>query len=720
MKKYVSILFVLILGITISLSAGCGNKDKNTEKHYVFSACDVLSDENRAFDYNSVNRCNICVWEDSFFYLTTEKDENSTSTYVNRYDVETGQATELFEIDKSDVSPGTSINGLKAISEDDIKIIIGNILQTYSMKGELKSSVKIEASIENAAQICIDKVGNIFTTVFDDNSRKLCIYKFDSTGKKIAENSVNFYPTKMVLDNKDRLIIRYEEGETTVTSGIQYFDAATLEAIEKEAEFDAIDIFGGDTSNTFYMSDGINLITYSDETSKKEEILGWTETGIIGMGVEYLAPFGKDRFLCMFYNGDSIGEPEYAMFGIIDEKQTNTVEKKVITVVCGDTASSLEKKIIDFNRQNENIQVEYKSYYNTDMNFEQSLYMDLFAGETPDIIILDGVDIKRFISNGFLLNLDSYIEKDDTVNKDYFLDGILDALKTDGKNYFLCNSVSIDALVGKRSELNKFADGWTAHDMISYYKSKDKDVELFFNNSKQKMAYILIGEDLNHYIDWANGTCSFDGAEFKELLEFCNSFKNGEEEYDWQYDERIKPIEEGKLLFETATLDSPFSAQVYRTMFGGDEMYLGYPRSEGSAKKLNINLSAGILATSKHPDEAWEFLKQIVMNTTEESGEFDTSILVSVKDFDIYTQALKDNFKGKTFNYNFINVGAPTDEDIKVIKENIKEAQYDTLCYEKYNIIREDIMSYFSGEHSLEDTVAIIQDKMMKYVNENK
>ena len=163
-----------------------------------------------------------------------EKDENSKSTYVNRYDVETGQATELFEIDKSDVSPGTSINGLKAISEDDIKIIIGNILQTYSMKGELKSSVKIEASIENAAQICIDKVGNIFTTVFDDNSRKLCIYKFDSTGKKIAENSVNFYPTKMVLDNKDRLIIRYEEGETTVTSGIQYFDAATLEAIEKE------------------------------------------------------------------------------------------------------------------------------------------------------------------------------------------------------------------------------------------------------------------------------------------------------------------------------------------------------------------------------------------------------------------------------------------------------------------------------------------------------
>ena len=113
-----------------------------------------------------------------------------------------------------------------------------------------------------------------------------------------------------------------------------YKRQATLEAIEKEAEFDAIDIFGGDTSNTFYMSDGINLITYSDETSKKEEILGWTETGIIGMGVEYLAPFGKDRFLCMFYNGDSIGEPEYAMFGIIDEKQTNTVEKKVITVVC--------------------------------------------------------------------------------------------------------------------------------------------------------------------------------------------------------------------------------------------------------------------------------------------------------------------------------------------------------------------------------------------------
>lgn len=100
MKKYVSILFVLIMGITISLSAGCGNKDKNTEKQYVFSACDVLSDENRAFVTILLIAVNICVWEDSFFYLTTEKDENSKSTYVNRYDVETGQATELFEIDQ--------------------------------------------------------------------------------------------------------------------------------------------------------------------------------------------------------------------------------------------------------------------------------------------------------------------------------------------------------------------------------------------------------------------------------------------------------------------------------------------------------------------------------------------------------------------------------------------------------------------------------------------
>lgn len=35
-------------------------------------------------------------------------------------------------------------------------------------------------------------------------------------------------------------------------------------------------------------------------------------------------------------------------------------------------------------------------------------------------------------------------------------------------------------------------------------------------------------------------------------------------------------------------------------------------------------------------------------------------------------------------------------------------------------IISDDVGKYFSDEKSLDDTVAIIQDRMKKYVNENR
>lgn len=42
--------------------------------------------------------------------------------------------------------------------------------------------------------------------------------------------------------------------------------------------------------------------------------------------------------------------------------------------------------------------------------------------------------------------------------------------------------------------------------------------------TKSGMLYTLLAYDLDSYIDWETGKCSFDSEDFQKVLEFVNTF----------------------------------------------------------------------------------------------------------------------------------------------------------------------------------------------------
>ena len=131
------------------------------------------------------------------------------------------------------------------------------------------------------------------------------------------------------------------------------------------------------------------------------------------------------------------------------------------------------------------------------------------------------------------------------LSKDDFFENIVDSYTFDGKLVGIPKSFTLNTIVGKTSEVGD-KKGWTIDDIIAY-AGQHEGASLFEGMTKSGMLYTLLAYDLDSYIDWETGKCSFDSEDFQKVLEFVNTFP---EEYDWQNDDRSTPakIQSGEVL----------------------------------------------------------------------------------------------------------------------------------------------------------------------------
>ncbi|MDE6635669.1 MAG: extracellular solute-binding protein, partial [Lachnospiraceae bacterium] len=490
----------------------------------------------------------------------------------------------------------------------------------------------------------------------------------------------------------------------------------------KDDIFSEFSVYSGGSDDTFLINDQISLSEYDISTGVEQVICNWMDCGLAGAYVLYAVKCGNGNIFCLYNDGDMTGASDHVIAGFV-EKTDIVDDRPVVRVADCFENSGLQQAILKMNRENEKYRVEYVSYYRQNDATDEKLKYDIIAGNAPDVIILydPGMDINNYIAKGFLEDLTPYIEKDSVLNEDYFLDGFLDAIRTDGKIYFLGNTFRIETLVGKKSELSEYENEWTMDAFMEYYKSKPEGTDIFSTTTKEEVCYTLIAQNMSRFIDWNTGRCTFDGEEFRKILEFCNGLENGEMDESSEYNDmsdHIKPIKEGKLLFQKALITSIQYIQPYQTVFGNDEMYIGYPSDSNNGTYLTmLEDMVGIFASSEHKNEAWDFIKAL-FESEYIKNSYDSSISSSKEGFEKHFQ--KQSGYDQYTIFGGISVSPARKEDAEAVKELVKKSTYRYYIFEQYEIIEEDINSYFAGEKGLDETVKIIQDRMDKYVNENR
>ena len=140
-------------------------------------------------------------------------------------------------------------------------------------------------------------------------------------------------------------------------------------------------------------------------------------------------------------------------------------------------------------------------------------------------------------------------------------------------------------------------------------------------------------------------------------------------------------------------------------------------------------------ASSEYKEAAWEFIKNVI--TSSKYDEDMNGFPASKAEFEkmvrrcTATEEYTDE-NGQTvkpiddeytaYDGNVYDIGPATEKEVSELRNIIKHSIVTVLDNDDdgYKIIAEEAEKYFSGEKSLDETVSVIQDRMKKYVNENR
>ena len=392
--------------------------------------------------------------------------------------------------------------------------------------------------------------------------------------------------------------------------------------------------------------------------------------------------------------------------------------------------SVLRRDIIDkFNRTHDNVQIAVKDYSNSDGGLGTDLLRtELAVGQLPDIIDLGGsLPYRQLVLKGYLEDLWPYIENDPDLGRDSVLEAPLKAAEVDGKLCLLFGSVSVQTLVGAADQVGD-RTSWTVEELQAAFASMPEGSTLLsFQTSRSSILASLLWFSLSSYVDMEAGTSSFDSPGFRSLLEFV-SLLPGEDEVKaetaafgdalailWESEERLR---RGLQMLEKADV-SVETLQILDANHGGQCAFIGYPTGDGSVGSMFEVWGPRLAISSacQNKEAAWELVRTVLA----EPESFRTPIRKDKynmrKTAAMHTEAI-------------LGISPDTKEDFTVppvTEEQIQRFEAFFNSIDKINIredidlfllIREICEPYLAGDKTLDETVAMLQNRVGLYLNE--
>ena len=414
---------------------------------------------------------------------------------------------------------------------------------------------------------------------------------------------------------------------------------------------------------------------------------------------------------------------------------------------------NVRNQIIAFNKKSDSYRIEVKDYSEIDSEGDgsaalQKLNTEILAGTIPDILDTNSLPVRIYGSRGILEDLWPYIEKDPDLGRDALMTRPLTANEQDGKLYEIFPRFSIRTAAGAR-EIVGDRMSWNLADLHEALARMPEGCSIFGqSDTRDDMLGMVLYQNMDSFVDWSTGKCSFDSDGFKSLLEFAGSFpaEFKWEDVDWDQweEEEVRALNGRQLLLACSVSSFDYwSIQRLSSSFGGEFSYIGYPREDGRVGS-SFTYSQGVAMTSscRDKDGAWSFLRQTLLPAEDESVSYNFPI--NKADFDKMVE------KALTPQYETDENGDPLlDEngepvlmdlgeywisaDVKFKLHTTTQEEVDQVMalynavdsvfrYDEkiYDAVQEVAGSYFSGDKPLDDAASLIQSKVTLYVNESK
>ncbi|MCR4771019.1 MAG: extracellular solute-binding protein [Oscillospiraceae bacterium] len=527
------------------------------------------------------------------------------------------------------------------------------------------------------------------------------------------------------------LVIDYENNKRTLYR--VNVETGSLDMLADIEITDAYNCVGG-AGTTVLFNIGSALYSYDYSAKTQQELINWLNSDINPNRLDYVTPLSDGRFIAMERSRD-YSKTRLALLSKASED--DAVEKYVINYAAVYLDNNLQDAIIEFNKQNSDFRIQFIDYskYNSTDDYSAGIHqlnMDIISGKVPDILSLDELPFQTYASKGILLDMGAALASDPSFNRADYLENILDAPQYNGKSYSVIPSFSVYTIIGKSDYVGE-EPGWTVDDLHALMEAHPESA-LFETMTKSNLLTILMYMSIDDYINYDNGTCSFDSPAFIKLLEIANSFPDS---IDWEsyygsmtdadWEARNNAYRDGSILLEMNAVSRYDDIKDQMNNFGGAMTYKGFPASSGSGSVIMPNMELAISSKSRLKGACLDFIKYLMSNEYLSETSYGFPINRSVLeqqaaeamdasrfgDVGAYDSA----YGSDDYYWNKPLTQEQVDQVNALISSVTSVFRYseDVLA-----IIEEESGAYFAGQKSAQDVASIIQSRVQIYVSENR
>lgn len=515
---------------------------------------------------------------------------------------------------------------------------------------------------------------------------------------------------------------------------------------------------GGDYD--FYYTSGINFYGYDLESGEQTKILNWLNCDVDTRYGNTAATVLDDGRIVTTSGEweDDRNTYRNELILLTPTPYDQVPRKETLTLATQSLGWAVRSQIIDFNKNSDRFHIDVTDYseYNDYRSEDEAdwtagltkLKTEIMSGNVPDLLDLSQMPVGQFAAKGILEDLYPYIDGDPELSRGDLMENVLAAFERDGKLYNTLSTFYILTAAGP-SDIVGDKPGWTMDQFSAAFaelKAMNPEATAFDQYvTRDDMLRYCLYLDMDSYVNWDTGECSFDSPGFVKLLEFVKSFPTefDWENYEWSGESQVNyRIANGLQMLSTTGVSDFEDYQYQLQIFQGRPFtFIGFPTEYGTGNMfLSTGSAFGMTSKCANKEAAWEFLRQFFtedyqedlwgLRTNKNAFEKKLKNAMTVE----YQRDENGNYlldedgnrievdRGSYWaNGEEVKIHALTQDEADQIMELINTTTKTLNMDESMtNIVKEGAAPFFEGQRGAEDVAKQIQSKAILYVNEKR
>ncbi len=428
--------------------------------------------------------------------------------------------------------------------------------------------------------------------------------------------------------------------------------------------------------------------------------------------------------------------------GVFTHVNPEDIPDKQVIVMAGNYVSSdVKRRVVEYNRSNEEYRIVVKEYDSLNSNDDWNagttqLNNDIITGNMPDILLADGLPVDNYAAKGLLADVGKLIEEDEELSQVEFVQNVFDAYSVDGKLLYVVPSFFVSTMVAKKSLVGE-RETWTMADMQQVLDTMPEGTSAMGEILRPDFFNVVMGYCGRDFINVDTGKCDFESQNFLDMMEYAKTLpvQESEESYgeEWWNQYQTQYRDNRTLLCSLSISSMRNISYTLNGRIGEDITYIGFPTESGRGSYVNGNMCFAISSRSRNTEGAWDFLRYYL--TDEYQSNLDWGMPVRKDRFMEKAQEATqrpywiDQETGEKEEYddNYYLNG----EDIvlpPLTQEQLDEAiefvfSVDNSYYwndSVANIINEEMDGFYTGQKTAQEVAKVIQSRAQVYVDENR